>query len=57
MSRSWQLFLLDMQEACEKIMRYCHAMTLEDFRGDSLTRDAVLRNLFHHRGSSKEDPC
>ncbi len=57
MSRSWQLFLLDMQEACEKVMRYCQGMTLADFTNDSLTRDAVLRNLFIIGEAAKKIPA
>lgn len=45
MSRSWTLFLLDMCDAGEKILRYTDGMRFEDFRSNQLVSDAVLRNL------------
>lgn len=45
MSRSWELFLRDLQEAAHKIRRYTADLDLETFRADVLVFDATLRNL------------
>jgi len=56
MSRSWQLFVLDMQEACERVLRYTDGMSAEEFARDQLIRDAVLRNLFIIGEAAKKIP-
>jgi uncharacterized protein with HEPN domain len=45
MSRSEMLFLLDVEEACQKILRYTQGMDFETFVGAEMAYDAVLRNL------------
>jgi uncharacterized protein with HEPN domain len=45
MSRDWKLFLEDIIESCEKIMRYVDQNTQEQFVADERTFDAVIRNL------------
>ena len=39
------VYLVDMVDACEKILRYCENRTLAEFVDDTLLFDAVLRNL------------
>jgi uncharacterized protein with HEPN domain len=43
--RDEQVFLEDILHACGKIEEYVSGMTLDDFRADSKTVDAVVRNL------------
>ncbi len=38
-------FLIDMLEACNRIMEFTSEMTYEDFLRDRKTQDAVLRNI------------
>ncbi len=38
-------FVVDMYLACEKIMRYVKGLTYEEFKQDSKTIDAVVRNI------------
>ena len=45
MQRDATVFLEDIVEACRKIERYVTGMTLEQFRSDEKTADAVVRNL------------
>ncbi len=45
MSRDWTLFMADIEEACEKIIRYTSGMDMAAFMADEMVRDAVLRNL------------
>lgn len=45
MSRSEEVFLADIVEACDTIAGYTRGMTLREFRGDRRTVDAVVRNL------------
>ena len=45
MSRDESLYLSDIQEACEKVLRFTKGMTYKDFVHDDLHFDAVLRNL------------
>ena len=46
MSRRGNLeFLIDMLEACNRIMEITSGMTYEDFLRDRKTQDAVLRNI------------
>ena len=44
-NRDWSLFLNDMQRFCERIIRYSKDLTADQFEGDDLVNDAVLRNL------------
>ncbi len=44
-SRDWRLFLADMKEAGEKVLRYTAGMDAASLAGDEKSRDAVLRNL------------
>jgi uncharacterized protein with HEPN domain len=45
LSREWQLYLSDLREAAEKVIRYSEGMNNIEFAGNELIRDAVLRNL------------
>jgi uncharacterized protein with HEPN domain len=45
MSRDETLYLDDIQESCEKVLRFTKGMTYKDFVHDDLHFDAVLRNL------------
>ena len=45
MSRDETFYLEDIQECCEKVLRFTKGMTYKDFSHDELHFDAVLRNL------------
>lgn len=45
MSRSWELFLRDMLEAAQKVIRYTDERQMEAFVADEMAYDATLRNL------------
>ena len=45
MSRDYQLYLEDMLESCQRILRYTNGFTVEQFIQDDLVYDAVLRNI------------
>lgn len=45
MSRDISLYLEDIIECCEKVLRFTKDMTFKDFVHDELHFDAVLRNL------------
>jgi len=45
MSRDETLYLDDIRESCEKVLRFTKGMTCKDFVHDDLHFDAVLRNL------------
>ena len=45
MRRDGRVFLDDIVEACDKISRYTAGITIELFRQDEKTIDAVVRNL------------
>jgi uncharacterized protein with HEPN domain len=45
MSRDESLYLADIQESCEKVIRFTRGMTYKQFVHDDLHFDAVLRNL------------
>ena len=45
MSRDETLYLADIQESCEKVLRFTKGMTYKEFAQDDLHFDAVLRNL------------
>ena len=45
MSRDPRLYLEDIQSSCQKIVRYTFGATLDSFRQDDRTYDAVIRNL------------
>jgi len=38
-------FVLDMFLSCQKILQYTEGLSFEDFKGDSETIDAVVRNI------------
>jgi uncharacterized protein with HEPN domain len=44
-SRSWELFLCDMLEAAQKVVRYTEDHQIEAFVADEMAYDATLRNL------------
>ena len=45
MSRDESLYLADIQDACEKVLKFTARMTYKDFVHDDLRFDAVIRNL------------
>ena len=45
MSRSWLLFLADMEQASEKVLRFTEGLDLAAFTSQEMAYDAVLRNL------------
>ncbi|MBE7380551.1 MAG: DUF86 domain-containing protein [Leptolyngbya sp. SIO1E4] len=45
MSRSFQLYINDIVESCDKILRYTQSLSFEGFVTDERTYDAVIRNL------------
>ena len=45
MSRDYRLFLDDMVECCNKILRFTKDLSFEAFIADERTYDAVIRNL------------
>jgi len=45
MSRDPRLYLDDMRESCEKIVRYSQGLDLNQFVQDEKTFDAIVRNL------------
>ena len=45
MSRDWRLYLDDIREACERVVRYARGLDKNAFLADEKTYDAVLRNL------------
>jgi uncharacterized protein with HEPN domain len=55
-SRDLKLTLIDIIEACQKVLRYVGEMTREQFQGDERTVDAVIRNLEIIGEASKQIP-
>jgi uncharacterized protein with HEPN domain len=55
-SRSWLLFLRDIAEAAEKVVRYTEGMDLTSFVKNEMAYDAVLRNLEVVGEASKNIP-
>ncbi|MDX2215795.1 MAG: hypothetical protein SFY66_21205 [Oculatellaceae cyanobacterium bins.114] len=45
MSRNFQLYLADIQMACEKVLRYIDGMNFEQFVEDDRTFDAVIMTV------------
>jgi uncharacterized protein with HEPN domain len=45
MSREESMYLRDIAQSCEKIMRYAKGLTQTDLLRDDRTYDAVVRNL------------
>ena len=45
MKRDYRLYLEDMLETMDKIERYTHGLTFEQFSGDDKTVDAVIRGF------------
>ena len=45
MSRDESLYLVDIEESCEKVLRFTKGMAYKEFVHDDLHFDAVLRNL------------
>lgn len=45
MSRDYRVYLKDIWESCEKVLRYAHGLSFEQFRSDDKTFDAIVRNL------------
>lgn len=45
MERRYDLYLRDMSEAVNSILKYTEGMSQEEFKDDKLVQDAVLRNF------------
>jgi uncharacterized protein with HEPN domain len=45
MSRDYRLYLDDIRESCEKVLRYVGGLTFDQFVQDEKTFDAIVRNL------------
>ncbi len=45
MPRDFKVYLEDILEACNRIESYTNSISIEEFRKDSKTVDAVVRNL------------
>jgi uncharacterized protein with HEPN domain len=45
MSRDFRLFLEDIRQSCEKILRYVKGLSFQQFEADEKSLDAVARNL------------
>lgn len=43
--RNYQFYLEDMLDSMERIMEYTDDLTFNEFRGNNLVSDAVIRNL------------
>lgn len=56
MRRAYKIFVADILKSMEKIERYVSGMSFEDFSGNELVVDAVLRNLEIIGEASKNIP-
>jgi uncharacterized protein with HEPN domain len=56
MSRDYQLYLEDMQEACRKLLRYSEGLTFDQFVENERTYDAVIYNLVILGEAAKQVP-
>ncbi len=45
MPRDFRLYLDDILEACRRIQKFTEGMSFEEFKSDSKTQDAVIRNF------------
>ena len=45
MSRDVHLYLQDIRTCCERVLRYTHNMTRDEWLADEMAYDATLRNL------------
>lgn len=56
MSREYKLFVLDVIEFCEKVIRYSSGKTQQEFFENEMALDAVMRNLELIGEASKNIP-
>ena len=56
MSREYFFYLEDINKSCKKILRYTHGLSVEQFKDDDKTYDAVIRNLEIIGESAKQIP-
>ena len=56
MSRNYLLFLDDMRDGCDRIIRYKNGMTREEFLADDKTYDAVIRQMMIIGEAAKQIP-
>ena len=56
MSREYKLFVLDVIEFCEKVIRYTTGKQEHEFFADEMALDAVMRNLELIGEASKNIP-
>ncbi len=55
--REWRLFLLDIRESVQRVLKYVGSMSREEFLSDSKTVDAVIRNLAIIGEAAKKVPA
>ena len=56
MSRDARLYLIDMRNACARVMHHCGGLGREQFFANELARDAVLWNLLVLGEAAKQVP-
>ena len=56
MSRDARLYLIDMRDACARVMHHCGGLSREQFFDNELARDAVLWNLLVLGEAAKRVP-
>lgn len=56
MSREPRVYLHDILECCEKVLRYSRGMTRDSLREDEMRHDAIIRNLLVIGEAAKNVP-
>ena len=56
MSRNYLLFLEDMRQACQRIIRYRGEINKEQFLADEITYDAIIRQMMIVGEAAKQIP-
>ena len=56
MSRDARLYLIDMRDACARVMHHCGGLSREQFFANELARDAALWNLLLLGEAAKQVP-
>jgi uncharacterized protein with HEPN domain len=55
-SRDARLYLIDMRDACARVMHHCGGLSREQFFANELARDAALWNLLVLGEAAKQVP-
>jgi uncharacterized protein with HEPN domain len=55
-SRDARLYLIDMRDACARVMHHCGGLSREQFFANELARDAALWNLLVPGEAAKQVP-